>query len=187
MDLLVMLYKHLPMPFRRSSRGGNFLRPVHSIKHIVDIQGAEGLNTKEVQNLILAVDAPVLANTTEVETGSKVFGIFLNIQVVATTEAALPNIYFIIYKIPGANISAGNIPNGNVTGASDFKRQIFHTEMAMMTNSANTQVPITLFKGVIKIPKVFSTMRINDIIQMQLFAPGVNFEFCIETIYKEFR
>ncbi len=173
------------MPFRRTRQ--NFLRPIHTVKHIVDIQGAEGLNTKETQDLAIGTDAPVLANANEVEVGSKVFGIFLNIQVVATTEAALPNIYLIVYKIPGANISAGAIPNANVTGISDFKRQIFHTEMAMMTNSANTQVPITLFKGVLRIPKVFQTMRINDIIQLQLFAPGVNFEFCIEAIYKEFR
>ncbi len=173
------------MVFRR--RSGSQLRPVHSIKHIVDAQGAGVLNVKSALTLILAVDAPVLANTTEVETGSRVNGIYLNVQVQGITEAALPNIYFFIWKNPAGAFSAGATPNGNVTGSDDIKRQIFHTEMRMMSNSANTRVPITLFNGVIAIPKHMRPMRIGDRVDMQLFAPGVNFNFCVQAIYKEFR
>ena len=174
------------MPYFRRNRSQR-LKPVHSIKHIVDKQGGVVLNVKENITVASGVDAPTLAVEEECEVGSKVFALYLNIQVNAETEAALGNIYMIIYKNPGGNVAAGNIPNGNVTGASDFKRQIFHTEMRMMSNSANTKIPITVFNGVIRIPRTFNTMRINDVIQVQLFAPGVNFNYCFQCIFKEFR
>ncbi len=153
----------------------------------MDSQGGLVLANKGKTSLVHAVDAPVLANTDEVETGARVYGFFLNVQIVPTTEAALPNIYMILYKNPGSNIAAGSIPNANVTGSADFKRQIFHTEMAMLSNISATQIPTTLFKGVLKVPRTFQNFRVNDEIVLQLFSPGVNIEFCVECIYKEFR
>ncbi len=173
------------MSFRR--RQNLAKRPIHSIKHIVDLQGGVAVATKEAKVIMIGIDAPVLANVTEVETGAKVNAIFLNVQIVATSEAALPNIYMIVYKNPGNNIAASSIPNANVTGSDDFKRQIFHTEMAMLSDQTATELPVTLFKGVLMIPRVFRAMRILDNISIQLFSPGVSFEYCIQAIYKEFR
>ncbi len=172
------------MVFRR--RMSN-LRPIHSLKHVIDVQGGVVLNNKEAVTLSQSVDAPTLGTQIGVEVGSKINALYLNVQVTATTEAALPNVYMIVYKNPGNNIIASGIPNANAQGINDFKRQIFHTEMRMMGNSSNTQIPITLFNGVIRIPKVFKNQRINDIIQLQLFSPGVNFNYCIQAIYKEYR
>ena len=111
---------------------------------------------------------------------------FINIQVIGLSAGGvLNNMYAIFYKIPGGNITAGAIPNGNVTGADDFKRQIFHTEMIMMSSSSD-DIPQTLFKGVLKIPKVFHTMRINDYIEVQLFSPGGTANYCVQAIYKDY-
>ncbi len=165
----------------------NRMRPVHSIKHIVDTQQGVVAATKVFVTLADAVDAPVLANVDEVEVGSRINSIFLNVQVIGTgVGGVLNNLYFIIYKIPGANIAASAIPNANVTGSSDFKRQIFHTEMIMLSSSSD-DIPQTMFKGVLRIPKVFQNMRINDVIQMEFFAPGDTSNICVECIYKEFR
>ncbi len=172
------------MVFRRRM---SQLRPIHSLKHVIDSQGGTLLDVKQLITIAQAVDAPTLGTQIGVETGSKINAFYLNVQVVATTQAAIPNIYMIIYKNPGGNIGASAIPNANVQGVDDFKRQIFHTEMRMMANSADTKIPITLFNGVIKIPKVFKNMRINDVLQIQLFAPGVNFDWCVQCIYKEYR
>ncbi len=171
------------MVFRRRS----MLKPIVSVKHIVDLQGGTLLNVKQNATLVDCQENPTLSAADEVQKGSRVNSLYLNVQVVATSEAALPNIYMIIYKIPGANITSSAIPNANVTGTNNFKRQIFHTEMRMMSNSANTQVPITVFNGVIKIPKVFHSFRIDDFVQLQLFAPGVNFNWCVQCIYKEYQ
>ncbi len=172
------------MVFRRRT---SQMRPIHSLKHIIDLQGGTALNTKQLVTIAQAVDAPVIATQIGVETGCKINSLYLNVQVTATSEAALPNIYFIIYKNPGGNIGASSIPNANNTGIDDFKRQIFHTEMRMLSNTSSTQVPITMFNGVIRIPKVFRNMRINDVIQIQLFSAGISFEFCVQCIYKEYR
>ncbi len=172
------------MPFRRRMSG---LRPIHSIKHIVDSQGGIVAATKTKVTLAHAVDAPVLANTTEVETGSRITSMFVNIQVIGTgAGGVLNNIYAIFYKNPGGNIAGGSVPNGNVTGADDFKRQIFHTEMLMLSSSSD-DIPQALFKGVLRIPRVFHNMRINDDIELQLFAPGDTSNYCVQCIYKEYR
>ncbi len=170
------------MVFRRQSQ----LRPVHSIKHIVDSQQALNVATLQNVELVISTDAPVLANVTQVETGSRVNSLFLNVQVAATSTASIANIYFILYKNPGSNIAAGQIPNANVTGSSDFKKQIFHTEM-IMTEKNTTAIPRTMFKGVLMIPKHMRTMRVNDKIELQFFSPGVSYEICVECIYKEYR
>jgi len=165
----------------------NSLRPIHSIKHIIDLQNATAAATKALVSIADAKDAPVLANTTEVEVGCKVLSLYLDISVIGLAAGGiLNNIYMIIYKNPGQNITAGNIPNANATGAADFKRQIFHTEMLML-GSTDSDIPQKLFKGVIKIPKVFQNMRINDLIQIQLFSPGATANFCVQCIYKEYR
>ncbi len=172
------------MVFRR--RLGNSLRPVHSIKHVIDRQFGIVLAVQQSADLIKAVDAPVVANDEEVETGSHVNALYLNVQVAASSTAALANIYFYIYKNAGSNISSGVIPNANVVGTSDLKTKIFHQEM-IMTEKNTTAFPRTMFRGVIMIPKHMRRMGINDVIRIEMFSPGVNYDLCFQCIYKEFR
>ncbi len=173
----------MTMSFRRRGSG---LRPVHSIKHVIDIQGGLVAGTQAVNDVISTVDAPVIANVTECETGSRVNALFLNIQVAASGTAALANVYMMIYKNPGNNIAVGQVPSANAVGSSDFKKQVFHQEM-IMTEKNTTAISRTLFKGVIMIPKLYRRMAPNDKIIIALFAPGVTFDFCFQAIYKEFR
>ncbi len=167
------------MVFRRRMS----LRPVHSIKHIIDAQSAIAAGTAENQFLVSAVDAPVLANTNQVETGCTVNSIYLNVSAYATTEAALANVYMIVFKNPGGSISS---PAPNAVGASDNKRFVIHQEMRMLSGS-NTEIPITIFRGVINIPKGYRRMGINDILTVRLLAPGVNIDYCVQCIFKEYR
>lgn len=157
---------------------------INSQKHVIDSQGGLVAGTQQEELLVDAVDAPALADTNGVAVGSHIYGLFLNIQVAATGTAALANVYMAIIKNPGNNL--GNPPNANALGASDYKRQVFHQEM-IMTEKNTTAIPRTLFKGVLKIPKTFHTMRRGDRIELLLFAPGVNFDYCVQCIYKEFR
>ncbi len=162
------------------------MRPVKSLKHILDVQGGTVADTKSNIDIAQGVADLTVQGGTQVSSGSKVFGLFLNIQAYLLTGAALNNIYFIIYKNPGNNVSAADIPKGNVVGTSDFRRQVFHQEMNMLGDIDNV-IPITLFKGVIKIPRTFQTIRENDKITMQLFTPaGITTFFCIQCIYKSY-
>ncbi len=173
----------LKMP--RTSRA-MALRPVNSLKHVIDIQGGLIAGTQVLTNLIDVTDNPVITAADDNATASVVKSFFLNVQVAATGTAALANVYMMIYKNPGNAIGGGNIPDANVVGASDFRKQIFHQEM-IMTEKNTTAIPRTLFKGVLRIPKHFQRNGADDTIVLALFSPGVNFDFCFQCIYKEFR
>ncbi len=163
---------------------GMALRPVHRIKHVIDKQFATAAGTVNNTSLIQAVDAPVLANTDEVETGSKVNGIFLSVEVVNTGVAGvLANAYMIVYKNPGGNLTV--IPP-NLVGINDDKRYVIHQEMVMLQMVDNSN-PRTLFKGVIVIPRGYRRFGPNDELRLRIFSPGVELNACLQCHYKEFR
>ncbi len=100
--------------------------------------------------------------------------------------AILANCYLMVFKNPQEAITGANIPNANAVGSSDFKRQVFHQEMRMLSDSTVT-IPIDMFTGVLRIPRVFQRMGVGDTVSLQLFAPGTTANFCVECIYKEFQ
>ncbi len=171
------------MVFRRNNRSRN-LRPINRIKHVIDKQFATALDTTEVTNIVVADDSPVLANPAECETGSTVNALYIKAEVVNTGVAGvLANCYMIVYKNPGGNIT---IPKGNVVGPSDNKRFVFHQEMVMLQMVDNSN-PRTLFQGVIMIPKGYRRNAPNDLINIDIFSPGVEITGCLQVHYKEFR
>ncbi len=168
------------MVFRRRALA---LRPVHRIKHMVESQQALVIDTQTTVDIIKAVDAPTVANRTEIETGSTVHGIFLNVQVAATSTASIANVYMAVVKNPGGNLSFSKL---NILGSDDNKKYVIHQEM-IMTEKNTTAIPRTLFKGVIAIPRGYKRFGINDQLQLLMYSPGVTYEVCFEAIYKEFR
>ncbi len=160
------------------------MRPVKSLKHIVDIQGGLTVNSKQDEDLIRASDAPVFStNPQDVETGSTVNSIFLNVQVAATSTAALANVYMYVMKNPGNNITE---VNANVVGTSDIRKHVIHQEM-IMTEKNTTAIPRTLFKGVIKLPRGMKRFGIEDRLILSLLSPGTTYDYCIQCIYKEYQ
>ncbi len=176
------MHQILPvMVARRFSR--NALRPINRIKHVIDTQLGLVLNTQSNQALIASKDAPILANTNEIQTGSTVNAIYLKVEAYATTAGALANLYMIITKNPGQEIV---VPQPNLVGASDAKRYVIHQEMVMLEQSVNGN-PRTLFNGVVVLPRGYRRFGPNDLLQISLFAPGVNTSICFQCHYKEFR
>ncbi len=175
---MMMVLMTLMARFRKN------LRPVHSLKHIVDRQGGLVAGTQVVESVIVAVDSPVINTSPEnVEHGSHVNSIFLNVQVAATGTAAIANVYMTVVKNPGNQLV---LPNGNVIGTSDIRKYVIHQEM-IMTEKNTTAIPRTLFKGVIKIPGSYARFGIKDKLHVNLFSPGVNFDYCVQVIYKEYQ
>ncbi len=170
------------MVFHSRRRGLN-LRPVNRIKHVYDVQGGMLLGVVQDIVVIIASDTPDLATTNEVETGSTINGIFLVVEVNATTSAALSNAYLAVWKNPGNNLT---LPAPNVVGGDDNKRFCIHQEMVMLQQVTNSN-PRTLFKGVIAIPRGYRRFGPNDRLEVQLLSPGVNMNFCLQSHYKEFR
>ncbi len=159
------------------------VRPVQRIKHVVDSQFGATAGSTTSLNIVTSVDAPVLANTAECLTGSKVNGIYIHAEVVATSSAALSNMYMAIGKNPGNNIT---LPDPNVVGSDDNKKWYFHQEMVMIQQQTNSN-PRTIFNGVVVIPKGYRRNGPADRIQIKFLAPGVNTNVCVQAHYKEFR
>ncbi len=165
---------------------GMALRPVHRIKHVVDSSATLAAATQLEVNLITSVDAPVLANTTECETGSKVNGIYLKIIVAsneATVAGAIPNVYLAIWKDLGGVQTA---PNPQTVGDDVNKRQVIHQEMTMVQNQISSNASV-LFNGVIKIPKGFIRNGPGDKLVAVIKCPQIAITFCVQCHYKEFR
>lgn len=149
----------------------------------MDQQAGVVLGSPATFDIIKTVDAPVLLNTNEVETGSTVNAIYLKVEGYATTSGALANFYMMIFKNPGANLT---FPNANVVGSSDNKKYVIHQEMIMFQKVTNSN-PRTLFNGVVVIPRGYRRNGPQDKLQIQLFSPGVNADICFQSHYKEFR
>ncbi len=168
--------------FRRFNRS-NRLRPVNRIKHVFDKQGALVAGTTVFEVLVKGVENPTLAGVVDVEMGSTVNGIYLDVEAHAITSAALPNLYMAVYKNPGGNLAA---IAPNTVGANDNKRFVIHQEMIMFQKQDDSN-PRTLFKGVIAIPRGYRRFAMNDTLLLALLAPGVNVNYCVQAHYKEFR
>ncbi len=178
----MMMTVQAKMPFRQRYRN----QPGATFKHVVDSQlGIVGAAAPTIVNLVKAEDNPVgAANPEQVNIGSHVNGIFLNVQVAATGTAALANIYFFVAGNPGGLVPNASYPNGNVVGTSDLRKMVFHQEM-IMTEKNTTAISRTMFRGVIGIPKKFRRLGIRDKIIISFFTPGVNFDVCFQAIYIE--
>ncbi len=171
------------MPYHRRRMS---LRPVNRIKHVVDSFATLAKATALPVNLIKSTDTPVLANTNECETGSKVNGIYLKVEVASNDvfdAGAIPNCYMIIFKNPGANLTA---PSASAVGSDDNKRFVIHQEMIMINNLQGGN-PRVLFNGVIAIPRGYRRNGPNDLLQAIFLSPSLDIAVCVQCHFKEFR
>ncbi len=170
---------------RRYSRMA--LRPINRIKHVVDSSATVAQAVVGVHVIAQATDTPTLAATASVETGCKINGFYIRVEV-ASNEAidlgAIPNVYLIIAKSPGGNIT---FPAPNAVGASDNKRFVIHQEMTMIENKGQGSNARTLFNGVIVIPKGMRRMGPTDEWQVNVLCPALATVQCFQSHYKEFR
>jgi len=163
------------------------LRPINRIKHVVDSSGTLSAGTAGGTTVALATDTPTLAATSSVETGCKINGFYIRSEV-ASNEAislgAIPNVYFILWKNPGGNITD---PVPNAIGSNDNKRFVVHQEMTMIENKGQGSNSRTVFNGVIAVPKGMRRMGPNDQWQILVLCPALDTAQCIQVHYKEFR
>ncbi len=171
-------------------RNRNRLRPVNTLKHTIDQQNTIAAGTAIDIQLVKCVENAVSTTAIENDIGSHVRSLFLNIQVINSIDAVgtINNVYMYIFGNPGDNVPGVSIPAVNIVGTSDFRKQIFHQEMAMLGDQADG-IPITLFKGVIKIPRKFQRLGVNDVINVRVGTPtgGAEIDACVQCIYKEIR
>ncbi len=170
------------MPYRRSRRN---LRPVFSLKHIVDSSATLAAATQLAIPVMDAVQTPVLTTPQQTAIGARVSSFYLNVQVVSneTDVGAIPNVYMIVFKNVGNNLTT---PDPASVGTSDIKRFVIHQEMIMLNNVQGGN-PRTLFQGVIRVPKGLQRQGNDDVMAVVIKSTALNIALCIQCIYKEYR
>jgi len=178
------------MPYRSRGYRGMALRPIVTIKHVIDTNGSVTAAVQSVTDLVETKDTPS-SFTNECETGSKTRAIYLRVEVSGSTPAGgVDNIYMYVFKNPGNRMI---LPSADAVGASDVKKYVIHQEMIMLSpfQTGAASFPRTLFKGVILVPRGYQRNGTEDRIQvvLQHRSGEVTQEtnFCIESIYKEIR
>ncbi len=166
---------------------GMALRPIHRIKHVIDFSGTLAKATQIETVLIQSVDAPVIATPQQNETGSKVNGIYLRVEVGSNDVAdpgIIPQVYLSVFKKPANLITT---PSISIMGQSPLKKYSIHQEMVMLENTGQGGNSKTLFNGVVKIPKGYIRNGPDDRLVVVLLSPQLDISFCIQCHYKEFR
>ncbi len=167
------------------------IRPVQSLKHIVDVASSVVLAVQTTIPVIESNPSPSLGNVTNVNEGSTVNAIYLRCEVLPTgVYSGVPRVYMAVFKDPGAGLT---VPSANQTGPSSNKRYIIHQEMVMVNNPGadGAVVPRTMFQGVIKIPPRLKRFGYSDRL-IVIFQNGTGetsgiANVCVQCIYKEFQ
>ncbi len=154
------------MPYRRrgsySQQRAMSLRPVNSIKNIVEIAGSTG-TTKLSVPLVKSVASPVLANKNEVEYGSSLKAIHLSFDVcglAGTGVRQITNLFLI--KNPGNNLV---IPGAFTIGSSNEKKFVFK-QWSFQTMRNQDGNPPFHFEGWIKIPRHYTRFGTDDFLYL---------------------
>ncbi len=167
------------------------VRPVQSLKHVVDTNGGITGGTASVNDVVNTVESPVSSVANNVANGSTIHGIYLRVEVIQKVAAGgVDNIYMLVYKNPGNNVA--NPPVDSV-GTADTRRFVVHQEMLMTGTvlTAASAIPKTLFKGFIAFPRSYKRNGYDDkwqvVIGHRSAEATQQSNFCLQCIYKEFR
>ncbi len=174
------------MPGRYSTRR-SFRRPlgtiINSEKNVVSNLTAGVAGTATVLNLALAVDSADNTVVTQVTRRSKIYKIWIEIWATASataTEGVSTTFEAYIIKNPGSNLTN---PTPGTIGSSNEKKFIFKTWKGLIA-SRKEGFPPYVWRGWIKVPRVYQRMGTDDVIQLVLIFVGVNGILCSNVVYK---
>lgn len=180
------------MSFRRNRRALQ-LRPVNSLKHVIDTSGVVIGGTVATTDVAIQTDNPVTTGTNQIHIGGHIKAIFLSVQVKGSVAyAGTPRVYFIVWKNPGNQIIQ---PVVDAVGVSTRRKFVIHQEMMMVDDvgpaaASASSFPRSMFKGVILLPKRYQRFGDADRLTFTIGnAAGESTgqtDWCIQCIYKEF-
>ncbi len=163
------------------------MAPINSRKHYVP-RGVTAIAAAAILNIPIAtaVDVPVNTVNTEVEIGSLVKAVYVEIWVRGDDESAPPaNALVTFEKLEGSSASM-IFADAALLNIYDNKSNIFYvTEGLVSAGTANSAIP--LIRNWIKIPKGFQRMAIGDRLVLNVVALNHDLEVCGIFVYKEYR
>ncbi len=172
---------------RYMSRRALALRPVNSVKKVIDSTGAlaaSTVTTVTIANSLAAV-AWTDGGDNNIPQYSNLYGVYLSLYCTldGAPDASVPEISWYISKNPGNNLT---MPEPSLTGGNDNRRWILHEGKGLLSFDTVGQ-PRLLFEGVIKIPKKMQRFSLDDTLDVRILSENHNGFFCLKSIYKFFR
>ncbi len=163
------------------------LAPINSRKHIVQI-GVTPIAIGAVSNLKIATakDVPVNTAFDEVEIGSVVKAIYIEMWVRGDDETAPPaNASLTFEKLEGSMTSM-IFAESTSLNVYDNKSNVFYVTQGLVSaGTANSGIPF--LRGWFKVPKGFQRMAIGDRLVLNISALNHDLEVCGVFVYKEYR
>ncbi len=157
-------------------RRGMSLRPINSVKNIVD-----GTFLTVAAAVITTVTGAATVNTytgavAEVPIGAKVSSMYYFVQI--QQQAVNSNVDFYIIKRPTGVVN----PVPGATGGNVARKYILHEEKGIPGASNNGSPPLT-FRGVVRIPRGRQRFAEGDFCQLVLRGAAA-YDACVKIIYK---
>ena len=163
------------------------MNPIHSRKHISPI-GATPIALGAITNFAVATaqDAPVNTAAAQVEIGSVVKAVYIEMWVRGDDEAAAPmNAAISFEKLEGSSVNMtfaqSTTPNVYVNKSNLF----YMTQGLVSAGTANSAIPF--MRGWFKVPKGFQRMAIGDRLVLNISALNGDLEVCGLFLFKEYQ
>ncbi len=161
------------------------VRPmVHSTKHYVQQSiGTTVVGTPTQTDIAVGVAVPDKNNVTEVEEGSTVKAIYLEMWLRSAATAG-SSFVFIIYKTTDEAAPATDAELAAL-GSYTNKRNVLFTSEGLL-NDVDADA-MSVHRGWVKIPKGKQRMALGDHLRWSLRAVGQSINFCGFQTYKEYQ
>ncbi len=166
--------------YTRSRRRGSSLRPINSMKNVVENTG--GVTTTQASLVIAkAKDNPATTVNNDVQRGCIIKAIYLSFDVCGLAGTGVlqrTNLY--LFKNPGANLT---LPSAFSVGTSNEKKYSFR-QWSFMTMRNQDGNPPNHFEGWIPIPKRYQRMGTDDLLELVFENDSSTGHISMECIYK---
>ncbi len=163
-------------------RRQRMLSPIVSNKNSFTLSGATGTTIVSI-NIAKAVDAPANTANDEVLRGSKIYRVWVSLDVCglsATGVLQTTGIY--LMKNPGTNLTP---PSPFATGNSNEKKFIIKEWSAMTMRNQDGNPPYH-WEGWVKIPKIYQRMGADDLLQLSFITDTAAGHRSNHFVYKYF-
>ncbi len=155
---------------------GNNLRPINSVKNIVD-STVIGATSATISTVLIGGTVNAYAGAvTDIPIGAKVNSVYLFIQAFNTDTIGNIDWYFI--RRPSGTVN----PVPGATGGNVARKFIMHEEKGLPGTLSAGSPPLT-FRGVIRIPRGRQRFAEGDVMQV-VARSSQDYSFCLKAIYK---
>ncbi len=161
---------------------------IMTVKHLVH-QSLATIASGAISNIdvVNVVVAPAAANSNEVQEGSILKAVYIEMWVTSTgTTGQTCSFNMTVEKVPSDATDMTFTQSANL-GAYPNKKNIFYTTQGVVGASVDGSNSIPLYRQWIKIPKGKQRMGLGDKILLNINAIGTTLAICGIFIYKEYR